>query len=119
VSTRTLTAPAALAALSAAGCSYRCADDPCQWVATCPNCRRLDALVISEREGDWRDRLVAERGTPGAPITVGCRRRCCSPDELVAMLSVNPDLIEARAQAARWREFASRVTDSYRRAAAA
>jgi len=106
-----LTADQALAALRAIGIRYRpdTAVIDGAWLATCPVCRHAGALRIRERED------VGSVSYGGGPVSVGCRRRCVEPSVLADLLAQDPDLLEARADAERWRAFATRLTDSYQR----
>jgi hypothetical protein len=100
-----LTAPQALAALCAARLTYRCDAEADRWTATCIGCRRPAALIITEPRAD-------------GPVTVGCTHRCHEPAQLAELLARDPNLIEAdaaRAEAARWRAFAWRTVDRFRR----
>jgi hypothetical protein len=107
-------AATALLALRALGCAYRpdVAVIDGAWLATCPGCRRPGTLRIRElreRDDDHRD----------PPVSVGCQRRCAEPAELATILSTDPDMLEARAEAARWRAHSTWLTDFTRRAFAA
>ena len=101
-----LTANQALAALCALRLDY--APDTAvvdgAWVATCPVCRHVGALRIRERED------VSPVYYSGGPVTVGCVRRCAEPSVIGAVLAQDPDLLEARADAARWRSRYPRST---------
>jgi hypothetical protein len=103
-----LDAATALLALRAIGCAYRpdVAVIDGAWVATCPSCRTPGALRLRERDDDHR----------GPPLSVGCQRRCAEPGELAAILATDVDVLEARADAARWRAHSTWLTDFTRRA---
>jgi hypothetical protein len=113
MSAQILTADVALLALRAAGLSYCCDAMPCRWTATCIGCRRRDSLILTEQEneaGFW----------VGPPrLTVGCRHRCHAPAKLAVMLSVDPDVIAAKAETHRWRTLAEWAIDFASRAIAA
>jgi hypothetical protein len=82
------------------------------WVATCPSCRTPGALrlrELRERDDNHRD----------PPVSVGCQRRCAEPAELAAILLTDPDVLHARAEAARWRAHSTWLTDFIRRVLAA
>ena len=106
-----LTANQALAALCALRLDY--APDTAvvdgAWVATCPVCRHVGALRIRERED------VSPVYYSGGPVTVGCVRRCAEPSVIAAVLAQDPDLLEARADAARWRSRYQWAVDFARR----
>ena len=109
-----LDAATALLALRALGCAHRpdVAVVDGAWLATCPGCHAPGSLRIRElveRDDDHRD----------PPVSVGCHRRCAEPTELAAILSTDPDMLEARAEAARWRAHSTWLTDFTRRALAA
>jgi hypothetical protein len=78
------------------------------WCADCPICRARGALRIRElreRDDDHRDPLVS----------VGCTRRCAEPNEIAVLLSTDVNVLEARAEAARWRMRYRWALDSWRR----
>jgi hypothetical protein len=93
-----LDARTALAALCALHLDYRPDLDVIDgaWVADCPGCRHAGALRIRET----RERTDDHRSPP---VSVGCVRRCAEPSVIAAVLAQDPDLLEARADAARWR----------------
>lgn len=81
------------------------------WLADCRCCRfprSLRVRELSERTGDNRD----------PPVAVGCVRRCADPAVIAAILATDPDLLEARDEAARWQALATWAIDSYRRSTA-
>jgi hypothetical protein len=102
-----LDAQMALLALRAIGLSYRpdTSVPDGAWIATCPACRRPNALKITEAR-------------PGGAVSVGCRRRCRPPQEIAMLLSTDPEVLAARAEAARWRSLACWAIESYRRSIA-
>ena len=102
-----LDAQMALLALRAIGLSYRPDTSVLDgaWIATCPACRRPNALKITEAR-------------PGGAVAVGCRRRCRPPQEIAELLSTDPDILAARADAARWMAYAIWLTDFARRSIA-
>ena len=102
-----LDAQMALLALRAIGLSYRpdTSVPDGAWIATCPACRRPNALKITEAR-------------PGGAVAVGCRRRCGPPQEIAVLLSTDPDILAARAETARWRSLACWAIESYRRSIA-
>ena len=106
-----LTADQALAALRAIGIHYRpdTAVIDGAWVADCPVCRHAGALRVRERD----DTTPVYYG--GGPVTVGCVRRCAEPSVIAALLAQDPDLLEARADAARWRSRYQWAVDFARR----
>ena len=106
-----MTASTALLALRAIRCRYTpdTAVPDGAWRADCPSCRRSGALRIREvreRDDEHRDPVVA----------VGCTRRCAEPAEIAALLETEPDVLEARAEATRWRAHSIWLTDFTRRA---
>lgn len=81
---RQLDAKTVLRALRAVGAEYRsdASKDDGHWLARCPICRTADGLVIAEHT-DSTAWLLA-RGGDHPAVTVGCRRRCTSPAQLLA-----------------------------------
>ena len=80
---------------------------------------------LSVADGRWlgvcvcgaRSLLIAER-EHGGRVSVGCRRRCRPPQEIAVLLSTDPDILAARAEAARWMAYAIWLTDFARRSIA-
>lgn len=121
-----LDADQALRALRTVGCDYRpdLSVSDGAWVATCIGCRTPFALAITETGAqDGSPVLIGGRscsspplaGILGSAVTIGCKQRCRPPAELAAILTTDPELLEARAAAARWQAFAERTTHSFRR----
>ena len=107
---RVLDAQAALLALRCLGLDYRpdASVPDGAWIASCPSCGVPGSLRIREvREQTDEDR--------NPPVAIGCMGRCAPPGVIAVVLSTDPDVLEERAETARWRAFAERLTDSYRR----